>query len=138
MIEEIFHANQLLAIIIKQNYSHKGIKFFTPPSFSQQLAYINYPKKHIIEPHVHNKVSRNVELTQEVLLVKKGKLKVDIYNNDKVYVQSRILTAGDLILLASGGHGFEMIEDTEMIEIKQGPFCGDSDKSRFTPIDFTK
>ncbi len=131
MIEEVKHNSQLLAIIIRSNYHKEGISFFTPNDFSQQLGYMNRPKGYIIEPHVHKLVERKVTLTQEVLYIKSGEVRIDFYNNDQEYLESRFLTKGDVILLAEGGHGFEMIEDCEMIEIKQGPYCGDEDKVRF-------
>lgn len=133
MIEEVKNKTQILAIIIRANYKNEGISFFTPSDFSQQLGYMNRPKGYVIEPHVHNLVERKVTLTQEVLYIKSGKVKVDFYNNDQNYLISKILETGDVILLAAGGHGFEMIEDVEMIEIKQGPYCGDEDKVRFDP-----
>ena len=131
MTEQIIHKNQILAIIIKNNFTSEGITFFTPDDFSQQLAYMNHPQGKIIEPHVHNIVKREVLYTKEVLYIKKGKIKTDFYTDNKEYVCSRILDTGDVLLLASGGHGFEMIEDTEMFEIKQGPYAGDNDKTRF-------
>jgi len=135
MIENIVSNNTLLSIIIRSNYQSEGIKFFTPDNFSQQLAYMNRKKNYVIPPHTHNKVQRNVELTQEVLLIKKGKVRVDYYDDNKKYLESRILNQGDVVLLASGGHGFEMIEDSEMIEVKQGPYAGKEDKIRFEPVD---
>ncbi len=135
MLEQINHNNKLLAIIIKANYQKDGISFFTPDSFSQQLGYMNRPVDYEIPPHVHNVVERKVELTQEVLFVKSGKIRVDFYDDDKIYLESRIISTGDVILLANGGHGFKMLEQSEMIEVKQGPFCGDQDKTRFEPIE---
>lgn len=131
MIEQVFHENIVLAIIIRSSYKKEGISFFTPGDFSQQLGYMNRPKGYIIDPHVHNLVERKVTLTQEVLYVKSGKVRVDFYNDDRAYLESRIVETGDVILLASGGHGFEMIEDSELIEVKQGPYCGEEDKVRF-------
>jgi len=134
-IEKINHGNSLIALIIRNEYNNSGINFFTPDSFSQQLAFINHPKETSIKPHVHKLVKREVFYTQEVLIIRKGKLKVDLYTNDKQYICSRILYSGDVILLASGGHGFEMLEDTEMIEIKQGPYIdAESDKERFEGV----
>ncbi|QIL40675.1 hypothetical protein G7074_16225 [Pedobacter sp. HDW13] len=133
MIEYVKYKENILAIIIKATYKKEGISFFTPGDFSQQLGYMNRPKGYIIEPHVHNLVERKVTLTQEVLYVKTGKVRVDFYNDQRLYLESRIIEIGDVILLASGGHGFEMLEGTEMIEIKQGPYCGDEDKVRFDP-----
>ena len=88
-----------------------------------------------IPPHVHNPAPREVQFTQEVLFIKRGKLRVDFYDDDHTYLESRILEAGDTILLATGGHGFEVLEETEMIEVKQGPYAGDQDKTRFEAVD---
>lgn len=134
MIERITHNDQLLSVIIRISYFNQGIHFFTPDDFSQQLAYMNRPKGYIIAPHVHNLVPREVTLTQEVLFIKSGSVRVDFYDDEKNYLKSTILDKGDVILLASGGHGFEMIEASEMIEVKQGPFCGEMDKVRFEPV----
>lgn len=131
MIEQILNLEKVLAIIIRANYKKEGISFFTPGDFSQQLGYMNRSKGYMIAPHVHNLVERKVTLTQEVLYIKNGRVRVDFYNDDQNYLESRIIETGDVILLASGGHGFEMLENTEMIEIKQGPYCGDEDKVRF-------
>jgi mannose-6-phosphate isomerase-like protein (cupin superfamily) len=123
---------QICAIIIRSDFEEpSGIKFFTPPDFSQQLAYMKHEKGKTIEPHVHNEVNREVMRTQEVLIVRSGKVQVDLYTGDKEYWSSLTLGAGDIILLAFGGHGFTMLEPTEMIEIKQGPYLGDQDKVRF-------
>ena len=131
MIEEITNQQNILGIIIRANYHKDGISFFTPGDFSQQLGYMNRPKGYVIEPHVHNLIERKVTLTQEVLYIKSGKVRVDFYDDDKNYLESKIVEKGDVILLAAGGHGFEMLADAEMIEIKQGPYCGDEDKVRF-------
>ncbi len=133
MLEKILHNNQLLAIIIGNSYKQEGISFFTDDNFSQQLGYMNRPKGHIIEPHRHNLVSREVVQTQEVLFIKSGKVRVDFYDDSQTYIESRILNQGDVILLAAGGHGFEMIEPSELIEVKQGPYIGELDKVRFEP-----
>ena len=109
-IEKIIYRNKLLAIIIRSDYKSEGIEFFTPNDFSQQLAYMNRPAGYKIDPHLHNRVQREVFYTQEVLFIKKGKVKVDFYDNSKNYLDTRILETGDVIFLATGGHGFEMLE----------------------------
>ena len=135
MIQYITNNNLLLSIIVRHKFQKNGIEFFTPPEFSQQLAYMKRPKDYIIPPHIHNPISREVQWTQEVLFVKKGKVRVDFYDENKNYLKSTILETGDIILLAHGGHGFEMLEDTEIIEVKQRPYAGEMDKIRFEPID---
>ena len=134
MIENITHKEKLLSVIIRANYKSDGINFFTPDDFSQQLAYMYREKDYVIPPHVHNAVQRNVHFTQEVLVIKSGKVRVDYYDDNKNYLESRVLNQGDVALLAYGGHGFEMLEDSEMIEVKQGPYVGEMDKVRFEPI----
>lgn len=138
MVEEIKFNNEILAIIINNSFSKDGISFFTPDDFSQQLAYMKHPKGKVIQPHVHNPVKREVHYTKEVLVIKKGKLRVDFYDDCKNYLESRILQSGDVILLSTGGHGFTVIDDLEMIEVKQGPYCGDLDKTRFDGISETQ
>ena len=135
MIHRILHGERVLALILRAGFRAEGIQFFTPDDFSQQLGYMNRSKGYAIPPHVHNPVSREVQFTKEVLFIKSGKVRVDFYDDEQNYLESRILHAGDVILLAFGGHGFEMLENTEMIEVKQGPYAGDSDKTRFQGID---
>ena len=129
--EEIRDQDKLLAIIVYSTFSKSGIHFFTEDSLSQQLAYMSHPKGKEIPAHVHNPIPRQVEYTQETLFIRSGKLRVDFYTSDRTYLESRILESGDIILLISGGHGFETLENLEMFEVKQGPHVGDSDKSRF-------
>jgi mannose-6-phosphate isomerase-like protein (cupin superfamily) len=131
MIEHIEHAGEVMAIIIRASYSRPGITFVTDPALSQQVAYMQHARGKLIEPHLHNPVHREVHMTQEVLILRKGRMRVDFYDGQKSYLQSRTLDAGDVILLISGGHGFEVLEDLEMFEVKQGPYAGDADKTRF-------
>ena len=122
------------AVILRSGFDEPGIHFFTPGHFSQQLGFMRHPTGHAIEPHVHNEVKRDVHFTQEVLFLRRGRLRVDFYGDDRVYRESRVLGAGDIILLAGGGHGFEVIEEVELVEVKQGPYAGDADKTRFPGI----
>lgn len=131
MHEEIRDNGELLAIIVRSTFDEPGIKFFTPSDLSQQLAYMHHPAGKVIDPHVHNPVPREVHYTQEVLFIRRGKVRVDFYDAHQSYLESRILEKGDVILLATGGHGFEVLEELEMLEVKQGPYAGDHDKTRF-------
>ena len=133
-IEEIRHVDLLLAIIIRASFERPGLHFFTPDDFSQQLAYMHHPAGKVIDPHIHNPVPRAIQMTQEVLVVRRGRIRVDFYDVERSYLKSRILDAGDIILLAAAGHGFEVLEELEMIEIKQGPYAGYADKVRFPAV----
>ena len=134
MITLIKHHASLLAVIVSHSYDKRGVSFFTPNELSQQLAYMHHPPGHIIDPHVHNPVHRDVQLTQETLFIRRGKLRVDFYDNAQTYLESRIVEAGDALLLIEGGHGFEVLEELEMFEVKQGPYVGDQDKRRFLAV----
>ncbi|MDP1613836.1 MAG: hypothetical protein Q8M11_22465 [Sulfuritalea sp.] len=135
MVESIMHNGEILALILRASCRAEGIHFFTPDHFSQQLAYMNRPQGYVIPPHVHNPVTREVHFTKEVLFIRSGRLRVDFYDDDRNYLESRVLNQGDVLLLAFGGHGFEMLESCEIIEVKQGPYAGEADKTRFHGID---
>jgi hypothetical protein len=130
--EVISFAGETLAMIIRDSFSKRGVNFLTPKEFPQQLAYMEHPAGKVIDAHLHNKLTRRIECTQEVLFVKRGRILLKLYTADQDYLSSRVLYAGDVILLASGGHGFEMLEDTSFIEVKQGPYIGEHEKMRFT------
>jgi mannose-6-phosphate isomerase-like protein (cupin superfamily) len=134
MIEKVAFDGVEFALILRSSFHEQGIHFFTPGEFSQQLGYMRHPAGHVIEPHVHNAVQRAVHFTREVLFLRRGRLRVDFYTDAGVYLESTELGAGDIILLADGGHGFEALEEVEMVEVKQGPYVGDADKTRFRGI----
>ena len=85
---------------------------------------------HKIEPHYHIETSRDVKKLKKFCLLNQEK-SVIFFTIEEVFIESTILEKGDVILLASQGHGFEMLEKSEMIEVKQGPYQGDKDKKRF-------
>ena len=122
--------NKLMALLIPADYSNSGIEFLTDDSSYQQVAYMGHPSGHKIIPHFHNKIERTVDYTCETLIIRKGILEVVLYEN-QIEKYRFNMSAGDVITLFSGGHGFNVIEDVEMIEIKQGPFMGPEDTTRF-------
>ena len=127
------HLDNQLAMIVRSSHQALGIDFLTPDKSGQQVAYMNRPKGEVIQAHIHEPISRTLIGTQEVLYIRNGRIRVDFYESDRTYVSSMILGAGDLMLLSTGGHGFEVLEDIDMIEIKQGPFAEGRDKTRFAP-----
>ena len=135
MIKKITSGSKLIAIIVPHNFHKDGLEFFTPKEFSQQLGYMKHPKGHKIHPHTHKLAVRQVQYTQETLLVKSGKIRVDFYSDEKKHIGSEELVAGDTILLAGGGHSFVFLEESELIEIKQGPYVSlEVDKEHFEEV----
>ena len=139
MIERILFGKRLLALIVRGKYRNKkGITFFTPSDSTQQFGYMKHAKKYFIKPHLHKKRSTKISYTSEVILILKGKLRVDFYNLEKKYLFSKILKKKDIIMLVHGGHGFKVLRDIEMLEIKQGPYSLIKDKIKFENIDENK
>ena len=130
-IETVIHGIEPIALVVRDKYEEPGIHFFTPANFSQQLAAMTHPEGHKISAHVHNLLVRQVLYTQEVLIIKKGKVKVNLYSSNHEFIDEKILESGDVILLCGGGHSLEMLEETSMIEVKQGPYAGENDKTIF-------
>jgi mannose-6-phosphate isomerase-like protein (cupin superfamily) len=117
--------------VVPADHAPEGIEFLTPNEFSQQLACMRRPAGHRIPAHVHHEVPREVRFTREVLFIRRGSLRMDLYTQAKEFVVSEVLAAGDVILLAAGGHGVTVLEEVEIIEVKQGPYAGTEDKERF-------
>lgn len=123
----------LIAIVLPKHIDTKGATFFTPPHFSQQVGLLRHLKGVKIKPHAHKLVRRKIEITQEVLHIKKGKIAVFLYDEKKKYLAMRVLKKGDTILLAGGGHGIEVLQNSLILEIKQGPYAGVDDKE-YLPV----
>jgi hypothetical protein len=133
-MQKISDNSRLLAVIIRADFEADGIVFATPIELPQQLGYMKRPEGYEIDPHVHVLKRYEVEYSSETLFIRKGKVRIDFYSEEKQYLSSEILTAGDVVLLSRGGHGFEMLEESEIIEVKQGPYESDNDKIRFEGV----
>ena len=133
-IVRIISKKKLLAVIIKAKFKQNGLKFFVPNKYPQQLAYMRRPRGHVITSHIHKLVLRRIKLTQETLFIRRGKIRIDFYDGKKHYAQSRVVKQGDVVFLAFGGHGFEFLEDGDMIEVKQGPFLKEITPIRFDAV----
>ena len=131
-IEKIIHDGQYFSLIVRASFCEPGQHFLTDPKYDQQLAFMKYPATHTIQSHRHVVFRREVFSTQETLIIRKGILRVFFYDLEDRFFAERDLFAGDILLLIQGGHGFEVIEDLEMFEVKQGPYYGDQDKVKFT------
>ena len=130
-LERIYSEGVLLAYIIRVKMKPEKTTFLTPSDLNLQLGFVVYPAGGSVTPHVHLPVERKIVGTAEVLIVKKGRCEVDFYNDDRQLISTRELREGDVILTVGGGHGFRMLEDTVLLEIKQGPYVAGADKERF-------
>jgi uncharacterized protein with PhoU and TrkA domain len=131
LVEKIMCGDVPLAYIIRGDLMPSRTTFVTPPQFKQQVGFVVYPAGGEIQRHVHRPLSRHLIGTSEVLIVRRGRCEIDIYNDDRELVATRELREGDVMLMVGGGHGFHMLEDTVFLEVKQGPYTGQDEKERF-------
>jgi hypothetical protein len=133
--EEIFYNGEQFCSILRDDFESESLIFFTKDDVPQQIGFLPHKKGRVIIPHIHNELKREVLLTNEVLLVKKGTVKVNFYCGEQKFIGSEIIKKGDVIHLMKLGHGFEILEDAILIEVKQGPYLGMDDKVRFKGIE---
>ena len=139
MIEKVLHKNKLFALIVRRQFRKKsGINFFTPTDATQQFGFMKHKKNHFIKPNKHNKRMTRILRSTEVILLLKGTLRTDFYNNNNKYLLSKIINERDIIMLIHGGHGFKVLKNVEMIEVKQGPYRLADDKVKFKAVDEKK
>jgi mannose-6-phosphate isomerase-like protein (cupin superfamily) len=130
-IELISDRGMRLALIIRDARTDERVKFFSDAGDALQVGAFCMARGQEIEPHVHRDYPRFPGRTTEVLVIQSGRIRVDFYSCEQAYIQSRELDAGDVIILFDGGHGFTILDDVRMLEIKQGPYAGELDKTRF-------
>jgi hypothetical protein len=130
-IEWIKDGEIILSVIIRAEYSVEKTQFFTPESFNQQAGFVVYPSGGEIVNHTHKPIERHITGTPETLFIRKGKLLARFYNSARELKCQTEVKAGDILMLVSGGHGFTVLEDTVLLEIKQGPYTGLDEKERF-------
>jgi hypothetical protein len=130
-LKKVTHNGEVLAVHVPGNYRYDGLEFVTDPSLPLQVGMMRYPAGRVIEAHYHPPEVHTVRGTPEAIEVRKGKVRADIYTVAGELVESVVVSAGDAIILVAGGHGFEVLEEAEMVEFKIGPYLGDADKVRF-------
>jgi hypothetical protein len=131
IVEKLEHAGRVFAILISPSYEKTGVQFLTPLDALLQVGIMNWPTGHRIQPHGHLPIERAIQGTQEVLFVKKGKLRANFYDETYTVVLQRDIGEGDFICLLEGAHGFDVLEDVQIVEVKNGPYAGNLDKMRF-------
>ncbi|HJN45947.1 MAG: hypothetical protein CL477_12380 [Acidobacteria bacterium] len=130
-IEVVSADGQELTYIIRSTYGPAETRFLTPPELKQQVGFIVYPAGVEIQRHAHRAIERKIVGTSEVLVIKSGRCLIDVYDKEQRLVATRELGVGDVVLMVGGGHGFRMLDDTVLLEIKQGPYTGIDEKERF-------
>lgn len=130
MVEEIKSDDgKIIAIVVRRDFQKEGVNFVSKKDFPLQLGISSYKKEDKIKPHFHIRKEIRINKIQEVVHIQSGRAVANLYDMNSRIIKSVELATGDTIFLTDGGHGFEMLEDTKIIEIKQGPYLGrDKDK----------
>ena len=130
-IELIPPEGRTLCYVIRGNTQPGQTTFITPPEAKQQVGFIVYPKGGTIARHCHRPLERRIVGMAEVLVVRTGHCQIEVYDEKKTVVAVRDLYQNDVVVMVGGGHGFKILEDTVLLEIKQGPYLGPEDKELF-------
>lgn len=128
MIEKIKDKEEEIATIVYRDSFEERVKFITPDDFPLQFGIMKYEEGDSVHPHTHPNLPRVITQSQEIIHVVEGKIKLDIFNSKGELCASKILKGGDSAFFAKGGRGWTALEETRMIEIKQGPYLGEKDK----------
>ena len=134
MLITLKHKKFIFGYLIRYKKKN-GVNFLTPSYLTHQVGSLRHKKNHTIFPHLHLKNQRKIDYTSEVLIIQKGKIRIDLYSNKKKYLFSKILIKDDILILIRGAHGFKILESCDILEIKQGPYNKKKDKIRIDPID---
>jgi len=120
-----------LCYVVRAGFQPQETQFITRPEHKQQVGFIKYPEGSRIARHVHLPLNRSLVGTSEAVLVRSGRCVLEVYTDTHELVATREIACGDLVLMVAGGHGFEVLEDTVLLEVKQGPYLGLDEKERF-------
>jgi hypothetical protein len=131
LVEHITANGRALVYIIRAELRPAATTFLTPNDFTHQVGLIVYPAGGEVKRHAHLPIERHIAGTSEVIIVRSGRCELDIYDDDRALVATRELCEGDVMLMVGGGHGFRMLEDTVLLEVKQGPYTGLAEKVLF-------
>ncbi len=122
-MEKITHGKTLIAIRIKKFKS--GALPLTEPNEPLQVLTHKRKAGKKTAAHFHLPKRRVTQTVQECLIIMKGRIRVDLYGIHKKKIKSLYLSAGDIVIFMGGGHAVHILEDTELIEVKNGPFVED-------------
>lgn len=130
-VEVVSSEGRPLAYVIRASFTPAETTFPTPSELNLQVGYVVYPRGGEVPRHSHRPIRRSLVGTAEVVVVRAGLCELDVYDDAGALVATRELATGDVMLMVGGGHGFRMLEDTVLLEVKQGPYLGADEKERF-------
>ena len=122
--ELITYKGKHYAEIIRARLTKKNTTFLSPPKSSFQFGILAHKKGFVEPPHYHRPFKRVIKDLQQMFIVQKGKVQVDLYSDNKIKIRKIILKKGDAIVLIHGIHAIKVLEDMQCISVKQGPFLG--------------
>ncbi len=132
-ITRVINGTETYALFVRGTVETQAAKFLTEPTDPLQAGVMERPKGFVVQPHSHPYTERRIAQTSEFLHIQKGKIAVTVFDDDWKQLAQETFEAGDFLIFFRGGHQVEMLEDTRMIEVKQGPYIGDAASKSFRP-----
>jgi hypothetical protein len=123
-IETIEYDGVKFAEIIWADTRVSQTTFFSPPESSFQFGLLAHEAGFVEAPHFHHEITREINDLQQMFVVQRGVVAVQLYSDDKQLLKEVVLKAGDAIVLIHGIHAIKVLEDMQCISVKQGPFLG--------------
>lgn len=129
LVETVADDFGVLCYIVRAATDPAQTTFVTPVETTLQVGFIVYPQGGEIAAHRHRPLERHLVGTAEVLIVRAGQCEIDLYSRIGHLIATKTLSVNDILLLTGeGGHGFRMLEDTVLLEVKQGPYLTVNEK----------
>lgn len=126
-IEVVEHNGVKYAEVIWAGASVEDTRFFSSPESSFQFGLLAHPAGYREEPHYHKAATRVVEDLQQMFVMQRGVVEVDLFSDSGLLLQTLELRPGDAIVLVHGAHAIRVVEDFQALSVKQGPFLGDEE-----------
>lgn len=130
-VEVVSAGGRPLSYIVRQQNAPESTTFVTPDDAIQQVGFVVHGAGGEVKRHYHVPIERTIDFTPEVLVVRSGRCEMDVFDDDQNLVATHELAEGDVMVMVGGGHGFRFIEDTVLLEVKQGPYFGTDEKKYF-------
>lgn len=120
--KKIYDRGGIYALVLRKGAEAKGVNFITPRNYPLQVGVQLRRKNELIKSHIHKSTKKEIKTIQEFIHIDYGRVKVSIFNENGEKISDIILNSGDSMLQVRGGHGFKVLKDTKLIEVKQGPY----------------
>jgi hypothetical protein len=123
-LEVVTHDGIRYAEIIWADTRVETTTFFSPAESSFQFGLLAHKAGFTEPPHYHREFERTIRDLQQMFVVQRGVVGVQLFTDGGRMLREFELRSGDAIVLIHGTHAIRVVEDMQCISVKQGPFLG--------------